>query len=302
MIYTGELESVFKDLRIVSWFDGDYMADAVCRLIEIEGLFGKRIGVNSTAPAFITTEIAGKTGIAFINAKSLLEEMRIIKTDEELEDLRISSSITDKVFSELIEFIRPGMPEAEVKDFIKSEMIRHGGSKPYAIVASGPNSSFPHYVGGDRIIQNPDVVLFDYGCAYNDMCSDISRMIFIGSATEEQQRVYDICRKSTEVGEAACFEGAFIPDIDKASRGVIEKAGYGDAFFTRLGHGIGYMGHEAPDIKASNPRKLENGMCFTIEPCISILGKFGMRVEDVVAITENGTELFNKSTHDMIIV
>jgi len=302
LIYTGELEAALGDIKILSWFDGDEMTEAVCKLLDAEGLFNKKIGVNSTAPAFCTIDIAAKAGIKFTNAKPLFEEMRIIKTEAELENMRKSSAIADKVFDEVIKFIKAGMKEGEVRDFIKSSMEKLGGTKPWAIVASGPNSSFPHYNGGDRVIGTPDVVLLDFGCSYNDMCSDISRMIFIGSATEEQKKVYEICRKSTETGEAACFEGAFIPDIDKASRAVIEEAGYGAAFFTRLGHGIGFMGHEAPDIKVSNPRKLEKGMCFTIEPGINLLGKFGMRVEDVVAITENGTEILNKATHEMVIV
>jgi len=302
LIYTGELEDVIKDIRIVSWFDGDVMADTVSKLLETEGLHGKKIGVNSTAPAFCTLEIAEKTGIEFVNAKPILEEIRIIKSAEDLENMRISSSIADKTFDEVIKFIKPGQTEGDIKDFLMETMEKHGGTKPWAIVASGPNSSFPHYNGGDRVIGTPDVVLLDFGCTYNNMCSDISRMVFVGSVTEEQRKVYEICRKSTEAGEAACFEGAFIPDIDKASRDVIVEAGYSDAFFTRLGHGIGYMGHEAPDIKVSNPRKLEKGMCFTIEPGINLLGKFGMRVEDVVAITENGTEILNKATHELIIV
>jgi len=302
LIYTGELQNEFKDLRIISWFDGEFMAEAVHKLLEGEGLLGKKIGVNSSAPAFCTLDIAEKTGITFSSARPLLEEMRIIKDAEELENLRISASIADKAFLAVIDFMKPGMKEAEVKEFITSEMIRHGGVNPWALIASGPNSSFPHYMGGDRVIESPDVVLFDFGCKYNDMSSDCSRMIFIGSVTDEQRKIYDICRASTEAGEAACFEGAYIPDIDKASRAVVDEAGYSEAFFTRLGHGIGYMGHEAPDIKLSNPRKLEKGMAFTIEPGINLLGKFGMRVEDVVAITENGTEILNKTTHDLIII
>ena len=302
LIYTGELQNVFKDLRIVSWFDGEVMSDAVHSLLEAEGLAGKRIGVNSTAPAFCILEIASTTGITFVSARALLEEVRIIKTTQELENLRISASIADRAFNKAIGFVRPGMREAELRDFIISEMVGQGGIKPFAIVATGPNSSFPHYTGGDRVIENPDVVLLDLGCSYNDMFSDISRMIFIGEPTEEQRKVYDICRKATEAGEAACFEGAFIPDIDRVSRKVVDDAGYGEAFFTRLGHGIGYMGHEAPDIKISNPRKLEKGMAFSIEPGINLAGRFGMRVEDIVAITDNGTEILNKATHDMVII
>jgi len=302
MIYTGELESVLGDYRVATWFDGEVMADAVYRILDGEGLLGKKIGVNSTAQAFNIIDIAERTGIKFANAKPILEEMRIIKTADELESLRVAAEITDKAFSGVIGYIKPGMTEAQVKDFVTSVMAKHGGEQPWALVASGPNSSFPHYMGGDRVIEPQDVVLFDIGCSYKDMRNDMSRMVFVGGVTDEQREVYEVCRKSTEAGEAACFEGAFIPDIDIASREVIDEAGYGEYFFTRLGHGIGYMGHEAPDIKASNPRKLEKGMSFTIEPGINILGKFGMRVEDVVAITENGTEILNKSTHDLIIV
>ena len=301
-IYINEFKSAFESLSILSWSDGEFMADAVSKILEAEGLHGAKIGLNSSAPAFSILEIAEKTGITFVNAKPLLEEMRIIKTADELENLRIAALIADRVFGDLPGFIKPGMKEIEIKDFVTSEMVRHGGSNPWAIIASGPNSSFSHYQGGDRAVESQDVVLFDFGCSYNNMCSDTSRMIFVGGITDEQRKIYEICRKATEAGEAACFEGAFIPDIDKTSRDIISEAGYGEYFLNRLGHGIGYMIHEAPDIKQSNPRKLEKGMAFSIEPGINILGKFGMRVEDIVAITENGTEILNKSTHDLIVI
>jgi len=301
-LYASELGSAFKDLKIVSWYDWDFMADAVKGLLEAEGLLGKRIGVNSSAPAFSILDIAEKTGITFVNARLMLEETRIIKSNEDLENLRIAAQIADKAFDSLIKYIKPGMTEAGLRDFASSEMVRFGGTRPWGLVACGPNSSYPHYSGSDGVVGFPDVVLFDFGCSYNNMASDISRMIFVGEPTGEQRGVYDICRKSTEAGEAACFEGAYIPDIDKAARGVITDAGYGETFYYRLGHGIGYMGHEAPDIKASNPRRLQKGMSFSIEPGINLTGRFGMRVEDVVAITDSGTEVLNKSTHDMVIV
>ena len=302
LLYVGELKHEIKGIDIFSWFDGEVMADEVNKILEREGLSGKKIGVNSTALAFSVLEIAAKSGIEFVNAKPLFEEVRIKKTDEELENLRISASIADKVFSDVINFIKPGMREADIKEYMFAEMIKHGGVNPWAIVASGPNSSFPHYMGSDRIIEEQDVVLLDFGCTYNNMCSDMSRTVFVGGITDEQREIYAICRKATEAGEAACFEGAFIPDIDKASRTIIAEAGYGECFVNRLGHGIGYMVHEAPDIKQSNPRKLEKGMSFSIEPGINLSDKYGMRVEDIVAITENGTEILNKSTHDLIII
>lgn len=302
LIYSGEFAHALKDLKIYTWFDGDVMPDMLHAILEKEGLLGKTIGVNSSAPAFSTLDIAAKTHVKFVNAKPLLEEMRVIKTAEELDNLRISASIADKAFGAVIKFLKPGMKEAEVKSFLTAEMIKNGGHDPEGIVACGANSSFPHYMGGDGVIAAQDVVLLDYGCAYNDMRSDMSRTVFVGGITDEQRKVYGICRESTEAGEAACFEGAFIPDIDKTARDIIENAGYGKYFINRLGHGIGYMVHEAPDIKASNPRKLEKGMCFSIEPGINLPGKFGMRIEDIVAITEGGTEILNKSTHDLIVI
>ena len=302
LLYVGEFQHAVKDLRIHSWFDGEFMTDVVHKVLEKEGLAGKTIGVNSTAPAFNVLDIAARSNITFVNAKPLLEEMRIIKTSEEIENLRISASIVDKVFEDAIKFIKPGMKEDDVKKFMHSEMVRYGGANPESIVATGPNSSYGHYLGGDRVIESRDIVLLDYGCTYNNMWSDISRTIFVGGISDENRKIYDICRESTEAGEAACFEGAFIPDVDKASRDVIEKAGYGEYFDHRLGHGIGYMIHEAPDIKASNPRKLEKGMAFSIEPGINIPGKVGMRVEDIVAVTDQGVEVLNKATHELIII
>jgi len=302
LLYTGELKKSFGGMIIYDWFDGDFMPEVVFKILEKEGLLGKTIGVNYSAPAFNLLDIAEKTNIKFVNAKPLLEEMRIIKTAEELENLRISASIADYAFSEVIKFIKPGMKESQIKEFLFSSMIKKGGYNPFGIVATGPNSSYGHYAGGERVIESQDVVLLDFGCVYNDMCSDMSRTIFVGGITDEQRKIYDLCRKSTEAGEAAAVEGAFIPDIDKAAREIIDNAGYKEYFDHRLGHGIGFMIHEAPDIKASNPRKLEKGMCFSIEPGINIPGKIGMRIEDIVAITENGTEILNKSTHELVII
>ena len=302
LLYKGELANHFSGMKIYDWFDGDFMPEAVFKILEKEGLTGKTIGVNSTAPAFNILDIGFKANIKFVNAKPLLEEIRIIKTAEELENLRTSSSIADKAFSEVIKFIKPGLKESDIKDFLCASMIKNGGCNPEGIVATGPNSSYGHYMGSDRVVESHDVVLLDFGCTYNGMYSDISRMVFVGGINTENIKIYEICRRATEAGEAAAFEGAYIPDIDKTSRDIIDNAGYKEYFDHRLGHGIGYMIHEAPDIKASNTRKLEKGMCFSIEPGINIPGKIGMRIEDIVAITDAGTEILNKSTHELIIV
>ena len=304
LLYTGEIEKEFSNdgVKVYSWKDSDVMIDAIHGILTKEGLAGKIIGVNSTAPAFWTLEIAGKSGIKFVNAKPLLEESRIIKTAEELDNLRKSSVIVDEVFTEVIKFIKPGMTEGDIHSFMMAEMKKRGGRDVEGIVATGANSSYPHYQGNSGVVEKQGVVLLDYGCTYNGMYSDMSRMVFVGGITDEQKKIYKIIQESIAAAEAATAEGAFIPNIDKAARDIIEKAGYGGGFMNRTGHGIGFMIHEAPDIKQSNPRKLEKGMAFSIEPGINLTGRFGMRIEDIVIIGEKGTEILNKSTHDLVIV
>ncbi|WP_313371231.1 M24 family metallopeptidase, partial [Sedimentibacter sp.] len=153
-----------------------------------------------------------------------------------------------------------------------------------------------------RVIQEKDIIILDWGCKYNGMCADMSRTVFVGDITEEERQVYEIVLKSQEEGEKAAVKGAYIPEVDKAARDVIKDAGYEKYFFTRLGHGIGYSVHEAPDIKKSNQRYLEEGMVFSIEPGIYIAGKFGMRIENIVAVTENGNEILNKASKEIKII
>jgi len=304
LIYAGEVEKAYSKsgVNVYKWSDSEVMADTVDEVLTREGLKGKVIGVNSSALSFWTLQITAKSGVKFENAKPLLEEIRIIKTAEELDNLRKASAITDAVFADVVNFVKPGMTEEEISNFIMAGMEKHGAVSRRGIVAVGANSSYPHYRRGDGVVAEKDMLLYDCGCIYNGMHSDMTRMIFIGGITDEQKKVYQVIREANEAAEVAAVEGAFIPDVDKAARNIIEKAGYGENFIHRLGHGIGYMIHEAPDIKQSNPRKLEKGMSFSIEPCIILTGRFGIRMEDIVAITENGTEILNKTTHDLIII
>jgi len=241
--------------------------------------------------------------VTFKNAKPLLEETRIIKNHEELENLRHSAWIADQVFLKALDFIKPGMTEGEIGDFLMREMVAMGGETPENIVAVGSNASYPHYSGNSRVVGEQDLVLMDFGCTYHGMYSDISRTIFVGDATEEQRRLYAIVDEANAASEAAAVEGAWIPDIDKAGRDVLAKYGYAETLVNRVGHGIGYMVHEAPDIKKCNERRLERGMVFSIEPGIYIGGKVGLRIEDIVAINENGeTEVLNKAPRELIVI
>ncbi len=303
LLTADEIKEILGEgIKVYSWFDGDGFIDTAKKAFEENGLTGKTIGVNSTERACIILDLMKNIDIKFVNGKPFLEEMRIIKTNEEIKDLRKAAQITDETFSELLKFIKPGMKEADVANFINKTFIEKGAQPGFAMVCSGPNSALPHYASDQRVIQEKDIVLLDYGCIYNSMCADMTRTIFVGGATEEEIKMYEYVLEANIAGESKAVEGAYIPDIDKAARDVVYESGYGDTFVTRLGHGIGYSLHEAPDIKQSNKRYLEKGMAFSIEPGIYRVGEFGIRIEDILVITENGTEILNQASKEIIVI
>ena len=303
LLTKDEIQSVLgPDVKVYGWFDGDIFTDTVKFAFEDQGLIGRTIAVNSTERAFIILQIMEAVDVKFVNGKSYLEDMRLIKNEEELDNLRMAAKITDESFEDLLKFIKPGIKEADIARKMNEIFKDKGAEEGFTMVCSGPNSSYTHYNDDKRIIQEKDIIILDWGCKYKNMCSDMSRTVFVGGISEEERKVYEIVRKSQEAGEKAAVAGAYIPDVDKAARDIIENSGYGNYFFTRLGHGIGYSVHEAPDIKASNPRHLEKGMVFSIEPGIYMAGKFGIRIENIVAVTEKGNEVLNKASKEIVIL
>jgi Xaa-Pro dipeptidase len=302
-IYAGEIERAFSNrLKIFSWEDGESMTDVVGKALTAHGMSGKTLGVNSSAQGFNVLDIMEKCGVRFVNALGVIEEARIIKTKKELDLLRMAAAMTDEAFARALDFIKPGLAEADILSFLERQLTAAGGTNFWGIIASGPNSSYPHYHGTSRIIEKQDLMILDFGCACDGLYSDMSRMVFVGGITEEQKAVYGIVREAQEAAETAAVSGAFIPDVDEAARGIIRRAGYGEYFFNRVGHGIGYMVHEAPDIKKNNRRTLLPGMAFSIEPGIYQAGKFGMRIENILVATENGNEVLNKASKEIIIL
>lgn len=303
LLTKDEVQGVLgPDVKVYGWFDGDIFTDTVKKAFEEQGLIGKTIAVNSTERAFIILQIMEKVDVKFVNGKPALEGMRMIKDDEELNNLRMAARITDESYDELLKFIKPGIKEADIARKMNEIFKEKGADEGFTMVCSGPNSSYPHYNDDQRVIQEKDIIVLDWGCKYKNMCADMSRTVFVGGITDEERKVYEIVKASQEAGEKAAVKGAYIPDVDKAAREIIEKSGYGKYFFTRLGHGIGYSVHEAPDIKASNPINLEKGMVFSIEPGIYLAGNFGIRIENIVAVTENGNEVLNKASKEIQII
>ena len=229
---------------------------------------------------------------------------RATKEPWEVELMLKAQEITDKAFAEILTRIKPGMSELELQAELIYCLYKNGGTglafSP--IVVSGPNTSLPHGVAGERIIQKGDFVTLDFGASYKGYCADMTRTVAVGYATEEMEKVYNTVLQAQLAGIAATKAGVIGCEIDAAARKVIVDAGYGEYFGHGYGHSLGLEIHEAPNPNPGNKSPMPAGALCSAEPGIYLPGKFGVRIEDVTIITEDGTIDITKSPKNLIIV
>lgn len=289
LLTADEMREVLPNKKVYSWFDGEGFIGCFRQALKENGLIGKTIGVNAAVRAFNILEILSEIDVNFVSARNLCAEVRIYKSDEELACMQRATDIAVEALKRTVSKIRPGMLEKDVQEILTGHMMALGADSAGALVASGPNSGLPHYNSNTRRLERGDTVLIDFACQYKGLCTDITRTFFLGEMSGKQKEVYELVKRAVLNAQEALENGErWIPAIDAAARDVIEKGGYGRYFTTRLGHGLGYMPHEAPDIKANHERTLMPRMAFTIEPGIYISGEFGVRIEDCLYMTADG--------------
>ncbi len=237
-------------------------------------------------------------------ASALVESLRAGKDEDEVQAMKAAQRIAEQALKETLEYMKPGMTEKEVAAYLEYRMLSLGAEKKSfdTIVASGPNSSKPHAVPGERKIQNGDFVTIDFGCVYKGYCSDTTRTVAIGEPTEEMRKVYDTVLQAQLTGIAAAKAGLTGKEIDGAARKVIEDAGYGEYFGHSFGHSLGIEIHESPNLSPSNPNPMPVGAVVSAEPGIYLPGKFGVRIEDVLILTEDGCENITNYPKELIIL
>ena len=293
-LYREQMESVLgPECPDCVWDDAEGFLEKVSARWKEFALQGKKVAVNDGIRAVDLIDLQRVLpGTTFVNGHYVVEAMRLVKSPGEMDLLRKAARIADEAFTELLPSIRPGVREGEVARRLEDLLLEKGadGLSFPTIVASGPNGSNPHYMGSSRVLCEGDPVVIDFGCTYRGYCSDTTRTVFVGKASEEDQAIYRVVLEANLAGEAAAREGASAQDVDRAARSVIEKAGFGEYFINRTGHGIGVAVHEAPYIMEGNLQELRKGMAFSVEPGIYIPGRLGIRIEDIVLVTENGAE------------
>jgi Xaa-Pro aminopeptidase len=285
------------DIERATWGETDDPYAIVASLVRTSG--GIALGDQMWA-SFVLKLQKALLRRSFHIASEITRDLRMRKDAGELEALRLVSEAADRAYARIIRRPFAGRTEREIGADL-AEFLRDEGHDEvgFTIVASGPNGASPHHESSDRRIADGDTVVLDFGGAMRGYRSDITRTVRVGrGGSRDEQKVHDIVRRAQEAGYAAARKDASAESVDAAARRVIDEAGYGEFFIHRTGHGIGLDGHEHPYLVRGNHESLEPGMAFSIEPGIYMPGRFGVRIEDIAVIDDDGSARpLNRADH-----
>jgi Xaa-Pro aminopeptidase len=292
------------EVELVRWSDHEGADGAIAAALD-------RIGAGAAATLAVDPEMRADhllvlqravPGARTVNASGVISALRTVKDGSEIALLQRSADAADAAMLAGFDAIRAGLTEMQVYDVIAAMFAEHDSAVDFAIVGSGPNGAFPHHHTGTRVLEEGDAIVLDIGGIRDGYVSDMTRMAHIGEPSEKYLEVHGIVERAVQAAMEAAQPGASCGDVDDAARGVITAAGYGEYFVHRTGHGLGISTHEEPWIMAGNDTVLEVGNVHSIEPGIYLPGEFGVRLEDIVHITEDGCERFSSLPRDLRVV
>ena len=315
-MYAAEFD-IAEGVAVVSAQGARYFTDS--RYIEsaqknLKGFEVVEIGLNNPMMQALKTTLdefgvetigfEAALPVKFVPQQKEINAFRASKEDWELARMRKAQEITDRAFTEVCTRIHAGMTEKELEAELIYCLYKNGaeGLSFDPIVVSGPNTSMPHGVAGSRVLQDGDFVTMDFGVLYQGYCSDMTRTVALGHATEEMRKVYGTVLRAQLAGIAASHAGASGKSVDGAARDIITEAGYGPYFGHSYGHSLGLEIHEAPNCTPRNENPIPAGAVCSAEPGIYIPGKFGVRIEDVVIFREGGCEVITHSPKELTIL
>lgn len=289
-----------EGLKLVEFDDADDSVQALA-----EHVSAGRLGIDKSWPSrFLLSLMEKRPDIQPVNGSAPVDQARMLKDTEEIEALRMSSRMNDRVTGLLRRSLSAGETELDVARRYAELGAAEGASgmafEP--LICFGAGCAEPHHATGKERLKKGDAVILDVGVNVDHALSDMTRTVFFGSATDEQKKVYEIVLAANMAARAAVRPGARLADIDRAARSLIEEAGYGPNFLHRTGHGLGLEVHEPPDVSPVSSAVALPGMVFSIEPGVYLPGRFGVRIEDLVLVTEDGCEVLNELDRDFLIV
>ena len=298
--YIEEAQKALKEIAIVRQVNGSIfglIADS-CKELKLTRIAFEERHLPYAEHNRITRYLAGKAKL--IPVHGIVEELRQIKELSEIAKIRKAIKITQKALKHIKRFIKPGVTEIEVVAELE-RFIRYFGATNSAfdiIVASGPNSSLPHHISSSRKIRNNEPVLIDLGIDYLGYKSDLTRVFFLGKIKVLLQQIHSIVAQAQRLAIKEIKPGISAGKIDSVGRQYIEKHGFAQFFGHSLGHGVGLEVHEQPSVSPRGDCILKPGMVFTVEPGIYLPGKFGIRIEDMVLVTETGVKVLTASNNN----
>ena len=287
-------------LTLSDWSDGSDPYEAAAPMLDPKGRY-------AISDATWAMHLLGLQAVLpesqYVSMTEALPLLRAVKDADELERLTSAGDAADAAFFDILEVRFAGRTEADVGADLADALKAHGHSEvDFTVVGSGPNGANPHHEIGERVIEDGDMVVLDFGGTKNGYGSDTTRTVHVGEPTDEERNVHEIVEQAQQAGFEAVRPGVACQEIDRASRKVIADAGYGEYFIHRTGHGIGLETHEPPYMVEGETHLLEPGMCFSIEPGIYLQDRFGVRIEDIVTVTKDGGRRLNTTPRELTIV
>jgi Xaa-Pro aminopeptidase len=260
---------------------------------DLPSLLPPRVAFEADAMTYANYEFLRQGGMELEPRRGLVESLRIVKEPDELEAIRRATEVTDAAYERLAGEQFAGSSEKELVWRLEQLLHDCGADGPAfpAGIAAGPSAASPHAEPGDRVVAEGDLVLVDAGAAVDGYCSDSTRMFAVGDVSDSLRAVYELVREAQQAGLDAIRAGAAAREVDAATRAVIADAGYGENFGHGLGHGLGLLVHEAPALRPESDDVLTAGNVVTVEPGIYLSGVAGVRIEDLVVVTDDGCEV-----------
>ncbi|MFI0224072.1 M24 family metallopeptidase [Streptomyces lydicus] len=287
-------------LEVTGWSDGSDPYEQLAKWMNPQGRYGVS---DATWALHLLGLQRSLPGSAYAGLTEVLPMLRAVKDAHEVAMLAAAGAAADATYEEILGVRFGGRRESEVAADLARLLVEHGHSQvDFTIVGSGPNGANPHHEPGERVIEDGDMVVLDFGGLKDGYGSDTSRTVHVGEAGAEERKVHDIVREAQQAAFEAVRPGVACQDVDRVARRVIKAAGYGEYFIHRTGHGIGVTTHEPPYLVEGEHLPLVPGMCFSIEPGIYLPGRFGVRIEDIVTCTETGGRRLNATGREMAVV